>query len=54
MHQREGLRHAVSARSKRGLCIVAGSDGSFYQVKASSMSLMELVYDALLYPTETK
>ena len=32
----------------------AGSDGSFYQVKASSMSLMELVYDALLYPRETK
>ncbi|CAL5228776.1 g11966 [Coccomyxa viridis] len=31
-----------------------GSDGTFYQVKASAMSVMELVYDALLYPRETK
>jgi hypothetical protein len=34
--------------------LVAGSDGTFYQVKASGMSLMELIHDALLYPRETK
>ena len=40
------------AQSK--LWVHAGSDGTFYQVKASAMSLMELVHDALLYPRETK
>lgn len=44
----------ASRRSEPWLCPGAGSDGTFYQVRASAMSLMELVHDALLYPRETK
>ena len=46
-----GLFHDVI---KLGCIPGAGSDGTFYQVKASAMSVMELVHDALLYPRETK
>ena len=47
-----GINAERLARLIRSACV--GSDGTFYQVKASAMSLMELIHDALLYPRETK
>ena len=44
----------LTVQSKLWVHASVGSDGTFYQVKASAMSLMELVHDALLYPRETK
>ncbi|CAK0782562.1 hypothetical protein CVIRNUC_005774 [Coccomyxa viridis] len=44
---------AFATRSLSSLPVI-GSDGTFYQVRASAMSLMEFIHDALLYPRGTK